>query len=153
MPMRPESRGYISLASSNPNEAPVIHQAFLETDEELRVMRSGLRLVRELVAQDPLLPFAGEEILPGSQNISDEAIDDHIRKTMITVHHPVGTCKMGSKEDPLAVVDQEMRVRGVENLRVIDTSVMPDLIGGATNAPVIMMAEKASDMILKDSKS
>ena len=148
MPMRPESRGYISLASSNPNEAPVIHQAFLETDEELRVMRSGLRLVRELVAQDPLLPFAGEEILPGSQNISDEAIDDHIRKTMITVHHPVGTCKMGSKEDPLAVVDQEMRVRGVENLRVIDTSVMPDLIGGATNAPVIMMAEKASDMIL-----
>ena len=148
MPMRPESRGYISLASSNPNEAPVIHQAFLETDEELRVMRSGLRLVRELVAQDPLLPFAGEEILPGSQNISDEAIDDHIRKTMITVHHPVGTCKMGWKEDPLAVVDQEMRVRGVENLRVIDTSVMPDLIGGATNAPVIMMAEKASDMIL-----
>ena len=148
MPMRPESRGYISLASSDPNEAPVIHQAFLETDEELRVMRAGLRLVRELVAQDPLLPFAGEEILPGRQNTSDEAIDDHIRKTMITVHHPVGTCKMGSKEDPLAVVDQEMRVRGVEKLRVIDTSVMPDLIGGATNAPVIMMAEKASDMIL-----
>jgi len=148
MPMRPESRGYISLASSDPNEAPVIHQAFLETDEELRVMRAGLRLVRELVAQDPLLPFAGEEILPGSQNTSDEAIDAHIRKTMITVHHPVGTCKMGSKEDPLAVVDQEMRVRGVEKLRVIDTSVMPDLIGGATNAPVIMMAEKASDMIL-----
>ena len=148
MPMRPESRGYISLASSNPNEAPVIHQAFLETDEELRVMRSGLRLVRELVAQDPLLPFAGEEISPGSQNTSDEAIDAHIRKTMITVHHPVGTCKMGPKEDPLAVVDQEMRVRGVEKLRVIDTSVMPDLIGGATNAPVIMMAEKASDMIL-----
>ena len=148
MPMRPESRGYISLASSDPNEAPVIHQAFLETDEEWRVMRAGLRLVRELVAQDPLLPFAGEEILPGSQNTSDEAIDAHIRKTMITVHHPVGTCKMGSKEDPLAVVDQEMRVRGVEKLRVIDTSVMPDLIGGATNAPVIMMAEKASDMIL-----
>ena len=148
MPMRPESRGYISLASSDPNEAPVIHQAFLETDEEWRVMRAGLRLVRELVAQDPLLPFAGEEILPGRQNTSDEAIDDHIRKTMITVHHPVGTCKMGSKEDPLAVVDQEMRVRGVEKLRVIDTSVMPDLIGGATNAPVIMMAEKASDMIL-----
>jgi len=148
MPMRPESRGYISLSSSDPNEAPVIHQAFLETDEELRVMRSGLRLVRELVAQDPLLPFAGEEISPGSQNTSDEAIDAHIRKTMITVHHPVGTCKMGPKEDPLAVVDQEMRVRGVEKLRVIDTSVMPDLIGGATNAPVIMMAEKASDMIL-----
>ena len=148
MPMRPESRGYISLASSDPNEAPVIHQAFLETDEELRVMRSGLRLVRELVAQDPLLPFAGEEISPGSQNTSDEAIDAHIRKTMITVHHPVGTCKMGPKEDSLAVVDQEMRVRGVEKLRVIDTSVMPDLIGGATNAPVIMMAEKASDMIL-----
>ena len=95
----------------------------------------------------PLIPFAGEELIPGVEDSSDEAIDAHVRKTMITVHHPVGTCKMGPGTDPNAVVDEEMRVRGVDRLRVIDTSVMPDLIGGATNAPVIMMAEKASDMI------
>ena len=147
MPMRPESRGHVKLASSDPREAPEIHQAFLETEEEWRVMRAGLRLVRELVGQEPLTPFAGEELIPGVENSSDEAIDDHVRKTMITVHHPVGTCKMGPDTDPDAVVDAEMRVRGVDRLRVIDTSVMPDLIGGATNAPVIMMAEKASDMI------
>ena len=147
MPMRPESRGYISLASSNPNVAPESHQRFLETDEEWRVMRDGLRMVRDLVSQEPLSPFAGDELVPGTNHQSDEAIDEHVRKTMITVHHPVGTCKMGGDKDQKAVVDGEMRVRGVENLRVIDTSVMPDLIGGATNAPIIMMAEKASDMI------
>ena len=145
--MRPESRGYISLASPNPNAAPEIHQRFLETEEERRVMRDGLRMVRDLVGQDPLSPFAGDELVPGTNHQSDEAIDEHVRKTMITVHHPVGTCKMGGDNDQRAVVDGEMRVRGVENLRVIDTSVMPDLIGGATNAPIIMMAEKASDMI------
>ena len=145
--MRPESRGHVKLASSDPREYPEIHQAFLETEDEWRVMRAGLRLVRELVGQKPLIPFAGEELIPGVEDSSDEAIDAHVRKTMITVHHPVGTCKMGPGTDPNAVVDEEMRVRGVDRLRVIDTSVMPDLIGGATNAPVIMMAEKASDMI------
>lgn len=147
MPMRPESRGYVSLASSNPNEAPKIHQRFLETDNEWRVLRTGLRMARDLVGQAPMSPFAGDELIPGVEHDSDEAIDAHIRKTMITVHHPVGTCKMGGDDDPRAVVDGELRVRGVENLRVIDTSVMPDLIGGATNAPIIMMAEKAADMI------
>ena len=147
MPMRPESRGYVSLASSNPNEAPEIHQRFLETDNEWRVLRTGLRMARDLVGQAPMSPFAGDELIPGVEHDSDEAIDAHIRKTMITVHHPVGTCKMGGDDDPRAVVDGELRVRGVENLRVIDTSVMPDLIGGATNAPIIMMAEKAADMI------
>ena len=147
MPMRPESRGYVSLASSNPNEAPEIHQRFLQTENEWRVLRAGLRMIRDLVGQAPLSPFAGEELIPGADHTSDEAIDAHIRKTMITVHHPVGTCKMGGDYDAKAVVDSELRVKGVENLRVIDTSVMPDLIGGATNAPIIMMAEKASDMI------
>jgi 4-pyridoxate dehydrogenase len=147
MPMRPESRGFVSLASSNPNEAPEIHQRFLETENEWRVLRTGLRMGRDLVGQAPLSPFAGDELIPGAEHDSDEAIDAHIRKTMITVHHPVGTCKMGGEDDPRAVVDGELRVRGVENLRVIDTSVMPDLIGGATNAPIIMMAEKAVDMI------
>jgi len=147
MPMRPESRGYVSLASSNPNEAPEIHQRFLQTEEEWRAIRAGLRMARDLVGQAPMSPFAGDELVPGAAHDTDEAIDAHVRKTMITVHHPVGTCKMGGGDDPRAVVDGELRVRGVENLRVIDTSVMPDLIGGATNAPIIMMAEKAADMI------
>ncbi len=147
MPMRPESRGHLSLASNDPAVPLRIHQNFLGTDEEWRVMRRGLRMVRELVACEELRDFAGEEISPGSKAQSDEALDAHVRATMGTVHHPVGTCKMGAGNDESAVVDAELRVRGVDGLRVVDASVMPDLIGGATNAPVIMIAEKAADMI------
>ena len=148
MPMRPKSRGHVALASANPADALRIHQSFLTTDEEWRVMRRGLRMIRELVAAEPLKPFAGEELIPGPDSQSDEALDAHVRATMGTVHHPVGTCKMGADDDAMAVVDGDLRVRGVEGLRVVDASVMPDLIGGATNAPVIMIAEKAADMIL-----
>ena len=115
-------------------------------------MRRGLRMARELVASPRLKVFGGEEIAPGADKQSDAEIDAHIRATMGTVHHPVGTCKMGPDTDPGAVVDGELRVRGVDGLRVVDASVMPDLIGGATNAPVIMMAEKAADMILGKSR-
>jgi choline dehydrogenase-like flavoprotein len=147
MPMRPTSRGHLSLASDDPNDAVEIHQNFLGTEEEWGVMRRGLRMVRDLVGSDALTDFAGDELAPGAQAQSDAELDAHVRKTMITVHHPVGTCKMGAADDPMAVVDGELRVRGVENLRVVDASVMPDLIAGATNAPVIMIAEKAADMI------
>lgn len=148
MPMHPTSRGHIALASSDPEDAVLIHQNFLSTEAEWDTMRRGLRMARELVASHRIKAFGGEEIAPGAKKQSDAEIDAHIRATMGTVHHPVGTCKMGTAEDPLAVVDAELRVRGVNGLRVVDASVMPDLIGGATNAPVIMMAEKASDMIL-----
>jgi choline dehydrogenase-like flavoprotein len=110
-------------------------------------MRRGLRMIRELVASENLRSFAGEELSPGSAAQTDEALDAHVRATMGTVHHPIGTCKMGADSDDNAVVDGNLRVRGIENLRVVDASVMPDLIGGATNAPVIMIAEKAADMI------
>ena len=148
MPMHPTSRGHVSLASANPEDAVEIHQNFFGAEEEWQVMRRGLRMVRELVASPHIKAFGGEEIAPGADKQSDADIDAHIRATMGTVHHPVGTCKMGADGDPTAVVDAELRVRGVDELRVVDASVMPDLIGGATNAPVIMMAEKASDMIL-----
>jgi len=148
MPMRPVSRGHLSLASADPRDAIEIHQNFLATDEEWGVMRRGLRMIRDLVGSDALKDFAGEELAPGAQAQSDADLDAHVRKTMITVHHPVGTCKMGASGDTTAVVDGELRVLGVENLRVVDASVMPDLIAGATNAPVIMIAEKAADMIL-----
>ena len=148
MPMRPESRGHLSLASSNPGDPIQIHQNFLRTDTEWQVMRRGLRMIRDLAASPALKDFAGEELAPGADAQSDAELDAHVKNTMITVHHPVGTCKMGTQSDPMAVVDDNLRVRGVEGLRVVDASVMPDLVAGATNAPVIMIAEKAADMIL-----
>ena len=104
-------------------------------------------MLRDIARQPPLRPFIDAEITPGPACISDADIDAHIRATMITVHHPVGTCMMGPASDDMAVVDGELRVIGADGLRVVDASVMPDLIGGATNAPVIMIAEKASDHI------
>jgi choline dehydrogenase/4-pyridoxate dehydrogenase len=147
MPMRPASRGHIALASADPKDAPLIHQNFLSTEEEWRVMRRGMRMIRELVASKALQSFAGAELAPGASCQTDRDLDGHVRKTMITVHHPVGTCKMGTDDDEQAVVDQQLRVHGLEGLRVVDASVMPGLIGGATNAPVIMIAEKAADLI------
>ncbi len=147
MPMRPESRGHVALASADPAEAPRIHQNFLGTEEEWRVMRRGLRMVRELVGAEALQGFAGDALPPGAGCQSDQELDAHVRATLLTVHHPIGTCAMGADGDARAVVDASLRVRGVERLRVVDASVMPDLIGGATNAPVIMIAEKSADMI------
>jgi 4-pyridoxate dehydrogenase len=147
MPLRPTSRGHLALASADPTAPIRIHQGFLEHEEEWRVMRAGLRMIRDLVCQPALEPFAGPEILPGPKCVSDADLDAHVRRTMITVHHPIGTAKMGPTSDETAVVDSALKVNGVEGLRVVDASVMPDLIGGATNAPVIMIAEKAADMI------
>jgi choline dehydrogenase/4-pyridoxate dehydrogenase len=148
MPMRPTSKGHLALASADPAKPILIHQGFLESEEEWRVMLNGLRMARDLVARSEMSAFAGAEVMPGPGKTSDADLKEHVRKTMITVHHPVGTAKMGPASDPLAVVDGQLRVHGLEGLRVVDASVFPDLIGGATNAPVIMIAEKASDMIL-----
>jgi choline dehydrogenase/4-pyridoxate dehydrogenase len=145
--LRPESRGRLELASADPRRAPCIRQNFLATDKDWATLRTGLRMVREIAALAPLRPFIAGEIAPGPARQSDAEIDAHIRATGITVHHPLGTCKMGRADDPGAVVDPECRVLGVEGLRVVDASVMPDLVGGNINAPVIMIAEKAADMI------
>jgi 4-pyridoxate dehydrogenase len=148
MPMRPTSRGFVELASANPAQPIRIHQNFLTTEDEWRVMRDGIRMIREVVRQPALEAFVGGEIAPGADRTSDADIEAHVRATMGTVHHPVGTCMMGPASDEMSVVDCDLRVIGAEGLRVVDASVMPDLIGGATNAPVIMIAEKASDSIL-----
>ena len=147
MPLRPIGRGRLTLASADPAQPVRIHQNFFSSQEEWEVMRRGLRLIRELAQQAPLKNFIAGEVSPGSARTSDEDLDAHVRATMGTVHHPIGTCRMGAAADDRAVVDGELRVIGVEGLRVVDASVMPDLIGGATNAPVIMIAEKAADMI------
>ena len=145
--LRPESRGELRLRSADPRAAPVIRQNFLATEQDWKVLRAGLRMVRDIGRQAPLEPFLASETAPGDGGWSDEALDAHVRKTAITVHHPLGTCKMGNPSDPMAVVDPELKVMGVDRLRVVDASVMPDLVGGNINAAVIMIAEKAADMI------
>jgi 4-pyridoxate dehydrogenase len=143
--LRPESRGELRLVSGDPAAAPRIRQNFLSTEKDRRTLRDGVRLARHIAAQAPLRPFIAKELAPGSD--ADADIDALIRAGGITVHHPLGTCKMGPASDPLAVVDSALRVNGVDALRVVDASVMPDLVGGNINAPVIMIAEKAADLI------
>jgi choline dehydrogenase/4-pyridoxate dehydrogenase len=145
--LRPESRGEITLASVDPATPPRIRQNFLATDGDRRTMRDGLRLVRRLCAAPPLKDFVARELAPGADKQSDADLDAYIRATAATAHHPLGTCKMGPASDRMAVVDAELRVYGVPGLRIVDASVMPDLVGGNINAPVIMIAEKAADLI------
>lgn len=145
--LRPESRGRLELASTDPRRPLRIVANFLATDRDAGTLRAGLRLARDVGHQAPLRPFIEKEVSPGPDGWSDAALDAHIAATGITVHHPLGTCRMGAVNDDDAVVDGNLRVRGVEGLRVIDASVMPDLIGGNINAAVIMIAEKASDLL------
>jgi choline dehydrogenase len=144
--LRPESRGFIALKSTDPTMQPLIQPNYLDVEADRIVMREGVRMTREIFHQKAFDVYRGPELLPGADIQSDEEIDAWIRKTGETIYHPVGTCKMGNDDN--AVVDGELKVRGVENLRVVDASVMPTLVGGNTNAPTLMIAEKASDMIL-----
>jgi len=143
--VQPASRGHVALASSDPLVAPQIHQNFLSDQRDWQSLRAGFRIARNLAAQQSMTPFVAAEFFPGPKCESDEEIDEHIRKTSITVHHPAGTCRMGV--DETSVVDPELRVRGAAGLRVVDASVMPDLPCGNINAAVIMIAEKAADLV------
>ncbi len=143
--VQPESRGSVKLASGDPLAAPLIHQNFLSSPRDWQSLRAGFRVARDLAAQPSMKPYIAAEFFPGPNCQSDDEIDEHIRKTSITVHHPAGTCRMGV--DRQSVVDPELRVRGIGGLRVVDASVMPDLVCGNINAAVIMIAEKASDLI------
>ncbi len=145
--LRPESRGRVELVSPDPQKPPRIRQNFLATDNDRKTLRAGLRMAREVCRQAAMTPFMAREIAPGDNAATDAGLDAHIAADSITVHHPLGTCKMGVASDPLAVVDPELRVFGTEGLRVVDGSVMPDLVGGNINAPIIMIAEKAADLV------
>jgi choline dehydrogenase len=144
--LRPESRGRIALKSANAKEAPLIDPGYLSAARDLEPLRQGVRILREIFSRPAFAAYRGPEVAPGPAITSDAALDDYIRASAETIYHPVGTCKMGT--DPLAVVDHELRARGVEGLRIVDASVMPTIVGGNTNAPTIMIAEKAADMIL-----
>jgi choline dehydrogenase len=146
--LRPESRGSLRIRSADPAAPPEIRINYLATETDRRANIDGIRILRKILAAPSLKPYVVDEAYPGSNVTSDEDILGYCRQTGSTVYHPTSTCRMG--DDGLAVVDQRLRVRGIEGLRVVDASIMPDLISGNTNAPVIMIAEKASDMILQD---
>jgi len=145
--LRPKSRGHLALASANPLDKIRIHANYLSDAEgfDLKVMVEALKLSREILAQPAFAPHRKHELLPGAGVTDDAQIVDFIRRKAETIYHPVGTCRMG--EDEGAVVDSELRVRGIESLRVVDASVMPSLVGGNTNAPTVMIAERAADFI------
>jgi choline dehydrogenase len=145
--LRPESRGRIALASADPLADPLIFANYLASPEDRRVMRECVKIGRDVVSQAALDPYRADELAPGKDVRSDAEIDAWVRRTAETIYHPVGTCKMGADGDPTAVVDAELKVRGLEGLRVVDASVMPTLVGSNTNAPTIMIAEKAADLI------
>jgi choline dehydrogenase len=143
--LRPQSRGEIRLDSADPLAAPLIRANYLTHPDDLEHLVRGFKLARRILAAHAFDAYRGIEIVPGHEVQGDDEIRDFIRQRAETIYHPVGTCKMGS--DALAVVDARLRVHGLAGLRVVDASIMPSLVGGNTNAPTIMIAEKASDMI------
>ncbi|MEO0031725.1 MAG: hypothetical protein RIS94_1483 [Pseudomonadota bacterium] len=144
--LRPHSRGSVTLRSANPADTPIIRINMFQDRRDLETMRRSIHRLREFFATQPLAGMVGKELMLGKSVQTDADIDAHHRKTCILAHHPAGTCAIG--QDAMAVVDPQLRVHGIAGLRVADASVMPRVIGGNTNAPVIMIGEKASDLIL-----
>jgi choline dehydrogenase-like flavoprotein len=145
--LRPESRGEVTLASADPLAHPRISQRLLSTANDWKKLRDGIQIFRDLARSRRLAPFVAAETGPGADVATDTQLEAYARMTAVTAHHPAGTCRMGAPFDPQAVVDSELRVIGVDGLRVVDASIFPDLVGGNINATVIMVAEKAADMI------
>ena len=146
-PMRPTSRGEIKLKSNDPCLAPSIRFNYMQTEHDLSEMREGIAIAREIFSQKSFDEFRGKEMSPGSLN-SEEDLNEFIRNKGDTAYHPCGTCKMG--KDNLSVVDEELKVYGIENLRVVDASIMPNIVTGNLNASTIMIAEKAADLVLNN---
>ena len=145
-PNHPKSRGSITLNSSDPYDYPKILFNYLEDEYDLRQTRECIHVARKILSQPSLSKHAGKEIGPGSDKQNDEELNEYIRSNAETAYHPCGTCKMGV--DKMSVVDENLKVRGVQNLRVVDASVMPEIPSANLNAPTLMIAEKASDLIL-----
>ena len=151
---RPTSRGYIRLKSADTAEYPEIRFNYLSTEQDRRVVIAGMRITRRLMAQPAFAPHKPVELRPGKEaGDDDHSLLEAVRKSSTTIYHPVGTAKMGRREDAMAVVDSRLRVIGLDGLRVIDASIMPTVTSGNTNAPTMMIAEKGADMILQDARS
>jgi choline dehydrogenase-like flavoprotein len=148
--LRPESRGSITLASADPLAHPRIRQGLLTSRNDWKKLSAGIKIFRDIAKSRGLAAFVSHEIGPGSSVISESDTEDYTRRTAVTAHHPAGTCRMGVQTDPDTVVDPDLRVIGVDRLRVVDASIFPDLVGGNINATVIMVAEKAADLMLSE---
>lgn len=146
--LRPESRGRVGLRSADPTDDPAIFANYLSAEEDRRALREGVRMMRDVARQASLKPYIKAEFAPGEDVRSDAEIDAWIRRSAETIYHPVGTCRMG--EDDGAVVDPRLRVKGLAGLRVVDASVMPTMVSGNTQAAVMVVAERAADLILAD---
>ena len=146
-PMRSKSRGWVRLRSADPGEKPRIQFNYMSHQDDWAEMRACVRLTREIFAQPAFDRYRGKELQPGAAVVDDEQIDGFVRAKVESAYHPSCTCKMGSRDDPTAVVDPETRVIGVEGLRVIDSSIMPSITTGNLNAPTIMIGEKGSDLV------
>jgi choline dehydrogenase len=148
--LRPESRGSLRIGSADPAAPPEIRINYLSTEVDRTAIVEGLKILRKILHAPALSSYVVEEVDPGAKVSTDEELLNYCRQRGSTIYHPTSTCRMGN--DPLAVVDARLRLRGIEGLRVVDASVMPDLVSGNTNAAIIMIAEKASDMILEDAR-
>ncbi len=144
-PNRPKSRGKITLKSSNPYDYPKIQFNYLENEEDLKLTRECIHIARKILSQDSLKPFSGKEVGPGSDKVSVEDLNEYIRANAETAYHPCGTSKMGI--DKMAVVDEKLKIHGLQNIRVIDASIIPEITSGNLHAPTLMIAEKGSDII------
>ena len=145
-PNHPKSRGHITLNSSNPYDYPKIQFNYLEHEDDLKQTIECIHVARKILGQKSLKQYAGKEIGPGEDVQSNELFEEYIRSKAETAYHPCGTCKMGV--DEMAVVDENLKVKGIQNLRVVDASVMPEIPSANLNAPTLMIAEKASDLII-----
>jgi choline dehydrogenase len=144
-PMRSQSKGWVRLRSADPTDDPEICFNYMSKSEDWEEFRAAVRHTREIFAQPALAPYSGVELSPGPDVQSDEDLDDFLRGAVESAYHPSCTCKMGS--DEMAVVDSQCRVRGLDGLRIVDSSIMPSIVSGNLNAPTIMIAEKAADII------
>ena len=147
-PNKPRSRGRVKIVSDNVRDKPSILFNYLQHKRDREDWRQCIRLTREILNQPSMDPFRGDEIQPGTDIESDEAIDAWVKENVESAYHPSCSCKMGASDDDMAVVDSNCQVRGITGLRVVDSSIMPTITNGNLNAPTIMLAEKASDMIL-----
>ncbi|EKA7409467.1 choline dehydrogenase [Vibrio parahaemolyticus] len=147
-PNKPESRGTVEVVSSNPNDKPKIEFNYISTDQDKQDWRDCIRLTREILNQPAMDEFRGDEIQPGLNITTDEQIDEWVKQNVESAYHPSCSCKMGADDDPLAVLDEQCQVRGILGLRVVDSSIFPTIPNGNLNAPTIMVAERAADMIL-----
>ena len=148
--LQPLSRGFVRVKSPDPLAAPAMQPNYLSEPQDRATLVAGIRLARRLAATRALAPYVAGEYRPGPEAVTDDDLLEFARDRGATIFHPAGTCKMGPAADALAVVDPELRVHGVGALRVVDCSVMPTIVSGNTNAPVIMIAEKAADLILRN---